>query len=261
LTVEKKQQQTLSACFTTRRVEEYLIRWQKKCKSNGSYVILRLPDVLGPRDSTDRWWFYQMWIQFSSSLQKPVEFSTHLRSSYVYVNDVAHYITRILSQTFIDMSTTFRNQILNIACEEVLSIHDLLLMMIDELHLEACHISIRYNPNTNTDFFPSVTRGGIDITKALSSPFDWQPTPIKQVIRETIQWYNRAYNDYPDERMSVVKRIQRTLLKDDHVTSRQFLVDVNQYSTMNMMKRKREDDETTVQLAAEPTILQCNHEL
>ena len=28
------------------------------------YLIFRLPDVVGPRDTTDRWWTYQMWVQF-----------------------------------------------------------------------------------------------------------------------------------------------------------------------------------------------------
>ncbi|UJR33385.1 hypothetical protein I4U23_020833 [Adineta vaga] len=226
------------------KVEEQLIEWQSKTKTNNwSYVILRLPDVLGPRDSTDRWWFYQMWIQFYSSIQKQLEISTHLRSSYVYVNDIARYITYILSKTFLDSSTIFYNQILNIACTETVAIHDLLSLIIDELDLTNVHIPIKYNPNTEIDFFPSVTRGGLDISKALSNQYNWKPTPLKQVVRETIQWYNDAYGHYPNERSHMIKKIRRSLLKNDETTYGKFLFDVNQYSTRSILKRKRNEEE------------------
>lgn len=181
-----------------------------------------------------------MWIQFYSSLQKPLEISTDLRTSYVYVNDVARYITYILSKTLHDSSTIFYNQILNIACTEILSIKDLLSLIIDELNL---NIPIKYNPNTDADFFPSVTRGGINISKALSNQFNWKPTPLKQVVRETIQWYNDAYGHYPNERSYIVKRIRRTLLNNDEKIYGKFLFDVNQYFTQSTIKRKREDEE------------------
>ncbi|CAF0869886.1 unnamed protein product [Adineta steineri] len=224
------------------KIEEYLSQWQSKSNDNWFYVVLRLPDVLGPRDSTDRWWFYQMWIQFYTSIQKTLEISTNLRSSYVYVNDVARYITHILSITFLDSSTIFYNQILNIGCTEIVSINDLLSMIIDELNLNRLHIPIKYNPNTEADFFPSVTRGGINISKALSNQFNWKPTPLKQVVRETIQWYNDAYEHYPNERSAIVKRIRRTLLNNDENAYGKFLYDVNQYSTQNILKRKREEE-------------------
>ena len=230
--------------FDVFRIEEHLIQWQSKTKANKwSYVILRLPDVLGPRDSTDRWWFYQMWIQFYSSTQKPLEISTHLRSSYIYVNDIARYIAYILSKTFFDSSTIFFNQILNIACTEIVSIHDLLSVIIDELNLTDLGIPVRYNPNTDVDFFPSVTRGGLNISKASSAQYNWKATPLKQVVRETVQWYNDAYGLYPNERSHMVKRIRRSLFKDDETTYGKFVYDVNRYSTQSIIKRKRDDQE------------------
>lgn len=225
------------------RVEELLIRRQSNSDFNWSYVILRLPDVLGPRDSTDRWWFYQMWVQFYSSLQKQLEYSSHLRSSYVYVNDIARYINYILSKTFLNSSTNFYNEILNIGCTELLSVHDLFKLIIDELDLTSRQIPIRYNPNTDADFFPSITRGGLNLSKALSDRFNWKATPIKQVIRETIQWYNVAYGSYRNERSTIMKRIRRTLLDNDKNAYGKFLFDVDQYSTQSTIKRKRIDDD------------------
>lgn len=184
-----------------------------------------------------------MWIQFYSSLQKPLEFSTYLRTSYVYVNDVARYITYILSKTFLESSTIFNNQIFNIACNEIISINDLFSLIIEEFNFNRLHISIKYNPNTDADFFPSVTRGGLNISKALSNQFNWRPTPIKQVVRETIQWYNNAYGEYPNERSYTIKEIRRTLLNNDEKAYGKFLFDVNQYSTRSTVKRKQAEEE------------------
>lgn len=184
-----------------------------------------------------------MWAQFYPSMQKPLEYSTRLSTSYVYVNDVARYIAYILSKTFLDSSTVFHNQILNLACREVGPVKDLLSLLVEELDLSDLHIPIVYNPNTEVDLFPSVTRGGIDISKALASPFHWKPTPLKQVVRETVQWYNDAYGRYPDERKEMVQQVRRTLLKSDERTYGTFVFDVNQYATQSTLKRKRDGEE------------------
>ncbi|CAG7720176.1 unnamed protein product, partial [Allacma fusca] len=41
--------------------EEVLIENNKA--TGMKFLIFRLADVIGPRDTTDRWWTYQMWIQ------------------------------------------------------------------------------------------------------------------------------------------------------------------------------------------------------
>jgi len=57
------------------------------------YVILRLPDVLGPRDTTYRFWLYQLWVRLAARLpQHPVtvpKFLLEQKNSFVYVDDVA----------------------------------------------------------------------------------------------------------------------------------------------------------------------------
>lgn len=43
------------------RVEEELLRQRQD--GGFPFIILRLPDVIGPRDNTYRWWIYQLWIK------------------------------------------------------------------------------------------------------------------------------------------------------------------------------------------------------
>ena len=60
------------------------------------YVILRLPDVLGPRDTTYRFWLYQLWLRLAPRLPaRPVTIPTFLvdqKNSFVFVDDVAKVV-------------------------------------------------------------------------------------------------------------------------------------------------------------------------
>lgn len=60
------------------------------------YIILRLPDVLGPRDTTYRFWLYQLWLRLGPLLiQHPVtipQFLMDQKNSFVYVDDVAKVV-------------------------------------------------------------------------------------------------------------------------------------------------------------------------
>lgn len=81
------------------------------------YIILRLPDVIGPRDSTERFWLYQMYIEFidyqikkKNLLKYDIEIPKYFmnkKTSYVYVKDIAKAINLILK-------SDIRNQIFNI---------------------------------------------------------------------------------------------------------------------------------------------------
>ncbi len=70
------------------------------------YVFLRLPDVIGARDSTNRFWVYQMWLQFVYYLQKKGKNMTieipsmfyNKKTSYVYVRDIARTVGLFLSR-------------------------------------------------------------------------------------------------------------------------------------------------------------------
>ena len=53
------------------------------------HLVLRLPDVIGPRDTTRRWWAYQLWVQYAGVLRRPVPIppsAQTLRTSYVFVS-------------------------------------------------------------------------------------------------------------------------------------------------------------------------------
>jgi len=79
------------------------------------YVILRLPDVLGPRDTTYRFWLYQLWLRLAPVLPgRPVAvppFLVDQKNSFVFVDDVAKVVVDAVEagpddETFVDQVRT-----------------------------------------------------------------------------------------------------------------------------------------------------------
>jgi len=78
------------------------------------FVILRLPDVLGERDTTYRFWLYQLWVRLAPLLPaRPVTIPTFLldqKNSFVYVEDVAKVVVDVVEAAGADRET-FTDQV------------------------------------------------------------------------------------------------------------------------------------------------------
>lgn len=164
------------------------------------YVILRLPDVIGARDSTNRWWPYQLWIQFYDVIRRPLMVPPavqNLMTSYVYVKDVADLIARLG-----DEPETFRNLIVNVALEGPKGLAHVLDGIRTELNVADVEYDVTAS-ESNFNLFPSVTRGPVDVSK-LKSLLDWSPTPWNVVFRDIVGFFKSAIGKFPHEREEAV---------------------------------------------------------
>lgn len=198
------------------KCEEYLI--DKSNEQQFSYIILRLADVIGPRDSTERFWLIQMYLEYlnfknSSQIEISNEYFNK-KTSYVYVYDVAKVILSILK-------SNIKNEIFNIGFDVNLSINELYQKM-------ATVIDSNFNLNfiqTNKDInhpFPSVNKS-ININK-IKRILNFEPTSIEQALNETIQFYKNAYSKFPNEMKSIEKCLKKEYLKkDEHLLFNTFI--------------------------------------
>ena len=63
-------------------------------------ISLRLPDVIGPYDSTDRFWCYIKWLQNTKSYPIPLnEKDKTEKLNFVYSVDVARFIMKLIFNT------------------------------------------------------------------------------------------------------------------------------------------------------------------
>ena len=130
--------------------EEALSYYQRE-KSGFPWVSLRLADVIGPRDTTNRsglehhrdqhiaiacskWWTYQLWVKFFPEIDNPIFMPAHVANkieSLTYVEDVASAVQQVIS-----VGETAWNQAYNIAMEEEFSLANILLRMRDGLGVD-----------------------------------------------------------------------------------------------------------------------------
>ena len=57
--------------------------------------------------------------------------------------------------------------------------------------------------------YPTVFSGNMDITKA-KKMLDFEPTPADQAFEETLQFYKKAFADFPEERDAVLTELFKT---------------------------------------------------
>ncbi|KAF4526738.1 hypothetical protein B566_EDAN015308 [Ephemera danica] len=174
------------------------------------YIIFRLPDVMGERDGTKRWWFYTSWLQHYQAIGEPLPIPSHLenvKTSYVYAPDVGTLIADIILGRF---TSDINNQIFNLAFEDGVTLKELLLEMSSNLETE-----IEFQVKDNAVFMlPSVTRGPVDISKA-KKYLNFKPTDWRMALRKTIYFYKKANMKFPKERDQVVDKLIRLAVPDD----------------------------------------------
>lgn len=101
------------------------------------YVIFRLPDVIGPYDSTNRYWVYLMWMMYMEKWPIHTQDKSETNKlSFVFSEDVAGFIHTLLpiltsaeSQEFVDK---VHGHAFNLAFDEVVTLNEFLRLMVNE---------------------------------------------------------------------------------------------------------------------------------
>lgn len=183
--------------------------------SSWSYVFLRIPDVVGPRDTSYRWWLYQILVDLQPWTQVPVpcvqEDRDGRRMSLVYVRDVARAILEVLASDIDHDSDkgerqdlSVRNTALNLAHHEAWTFPQIMESIAREVaKSNAAAVSSASSPppsasaplssllfalNRTTDF-PSVKKGPISTSRARAL-LGWEPTPWgEEVLRGTVEYF------------------------------------------------------------------------
>ena len=169
--------------------EEVLERFHKILKF--SFISLRLPDVIGPRDNTLRFWKYFMRVKLQKTLGPltiPIQ-EQERQISLVYSGDVSNLIVTLVKP---NLPIGIENQAYNLGFREPITLKKMLVFIgkfvnKGEVLFNETGEAINYG-------IPSVTQGPVDITKA-SNTLNWNPSSIYNVLKETCQFYEDAeYN-------------------------------------------------------------------
>jgi len=175
------------------------------------FVTLRLADVLGPRDGTDRFVIYYTWIKFLHTLPPLLIHEDVLETTSVtYVKDAAQTI-----QTVLHDETTW-NQTYNIACEEIFNV-TAVITKLAEIMGKGSLTPIRQGL-IDVDVYPSVTKGPVDISKAKET-LNFRPTSIQTVLEETVAFYDQWYEtsmEFREEIIDIFEEYLKDFSDDEH---------------------------------------------
>lgn len=168
------------------------------------WISLRLPDVIGPRDSTNRFWTYLIWLRFGDILGQRIAIPPHLKTkkmSLVLSEDVGRLMLKLVK------TDSFRvyNRAYNLAFRETVTLEELINMMAKTLGIN----EVNYDrESTGPYMFPSVTRGPLNITRA-EKMLDWNPTPLSEAVQKTVQFYEYAMRakDFRFQRNALINKL------------------------------------------------------
>jgi nucleoside-diphosphate-sugar epimerase len=189
--------------YRKRQAEDAIV--EQRLQDGGfNFVILRLPDVIGPRDGTHRWWIYQLWAKLAPEIpEQPVRVPSFLEDwqmSFVYVDDVADVIVDLFNAP-----PQVRDQVMNLAWPETWTVLDLIKAMEEVLSVEN---EIVLNEDRKDQFYlyPSVRKGPIAVTKA-ESLIGWKPTPWNEAVEKTVNFFEAAMTDdkFLDQKNEIIQ--------------------------------------------------------
>ena len=164
-------------------------------------MILRLPDVIGPRDNTGRFWTYLLWLRFHDVIDRPLVLPSKLQNkplSFVFSEDVANLLIHLP-----DYEDGVFNFAYNVAFLDTVTLEDFLRMAAG--HLGISDVNFDKSTEDGLHYFPSVTRGAIDVSMALHH-LHWNPHQLNDGIRKTVQFYEYAMrsSDFKAQRNAIL---------------------------------------------------------
>lgn len=198
------------------RCEEYLENHCLAEKELFPYLCLRLPDVIGPYDSTARLWTYVLWLANSKELPIHTKKEAERKPlSFVFSKDITalllkKILPRVRDPLFISQ---VHGQSFNISCEENPTLNQFLHNLADTLRIP--EISFVQESRLRLDgqtckgkfFYPSVYCPHLDISKAKRT-LSWTATPLKDCLRQSCEFFVDA-DKYTAEFKKVTGKISK----------------------------------------------------
>jgi len=175
--------------------------------SGQPYVILRCGDLIGPRDTTLRWWQYQVWSEhfdlIGAGFPVPGEYE-HLPFSLTYGDDVGKAVVSVIKKGVM-------NEIYNIAMEKTFTLpHYLLELCIYFGNGESCWADYTATVESYS-MYPSNHMGTLDIEHA-KTDLDFEASSWEDVLKDTIIFYERARHNHTKERDMVLSRLNENVV-------------------------------------------------
>jgi nucleoside-diphosphate-sugar epimerase len=194
-----------------------------------NYLILRLPDVIGPRDNTDRFFNYFLWLRTHKDSGIPLHLNQTKgkRLSFVHCSTVAAVICESIDITLPGASIDFngeikhkiKNRVFNLAdgVDEGIPLKEFLTLMGKAMGIPEVTFKEGACEEINT-YYPSTTRGPISSKKAARAFPMYSPKNMYDVLKESVMFYDRVMSLWVNNKCNkVIKEQIEEIVHDDLV--------------------------------------------
>ena len=198
-------------------------------KTTLKYLILRLPDVIGPRDNTDRFFNYFLWLRTHKDSGIPLHLNQTegKRLSFVHCSTVAAVICESIDITLSGASVDsmgnvkheIKNQVFNLTDgnDEGIQLKEFLILMGKAMGIPEVTFKEGACEEINS-YYPSTTRGPISSKKAVSTFSMYRPKNIYDVLKESVIFYDRIMSLWVNNKCKkVIKEQIEEIVHDDLV--------------------------------------------
>ena len=207
--------------------ENVLIEQQKQGDDGGvPYVSLRLSDVIGPRDSNSRFTSYILWIKYQhegGGIIPPLHVPADIleTSSVVHVDDAAQAVILAMNS-----QPDVWNEAYNIASDEIFNTTKAIEMVVGIVSggQQSATIIQRWEEDALA-FLPGVTRGPIDVSKAMKR-LKFVPKSVPVSVEQTCEWYLEQFSSDEETREHMVEGFAEDLFGEDDEDQREDVIDM-----------------------------------
>eukprot|EP00347_Sterkiella_histriomuscorum_P021610 403333379 len=199
--------------FKKLQAETYLFQQSKLL--NFRALALRLPDVLGPYDETQRFWSLLIWLLNADKCPVHIDdLAKTQKLSFVFSKDVVKIITGILNdQELLDQVSG----IYNIGCEEQVTLvefYEIIWQIISQrLNKQVSHQLKEIEEQGCKKMFPSVSCGPIDIRMGKTA-LKYNQVSLQECLESTVDFFlNIKPDQYFKERSDMFQGLPSFLRK------------------------------------------------
>lgn len=175
-------------------------------KADFKYLILRLPDVVGARDNTDRTFNYFLWLRTHKDIGIPLHLAREeMKLSFVYSETVASVICESIEINLLNSNKSFdgdtkcriENKVFNIidGDDNGMTLKAFLTTMgkamgIDNVQFVSSKEKEMDDSDDINTYYPSTTRGPISSERAQKYFKNYKPNDLYKVMFKAVQFYD-----------------------------------------------------------------------
>jgi len=175
-----------------------------------SYAVLRVGNVIGPRETLQKQWLAQLWVHGHQLASMPLHVTTEAYISFTYAYDIARVVAAVVKRRH---SPAVRGAVFNVACSERFTQREYFHLLADVVGLSKLQYTEPkpgHNASHMVRLFPENRCGNTVSVEKMEKVLKTRPTSIQKAVRQTALFYEQAMvtHGFSEQRRQLLEGIE-----------------------------------------------------